>query len=106
MLWFRYRWIPVFSRGLCIKIVRGGDEVKRLSSEIDALFRSPLSIPAGRNIIGKIMKLVNVLDYMVFSVGALLFREEKDLIKFICKRYHKKLITRNLCGKRRFLGHL
>ena len=82
MLWFRYRWIPVFSRGLCIKIVRGGDEVKRLSSEIDALFRSPLSIPAGRNIIGKIMKLVNVLDYMVFSVGALLFREEKDLIKF------------------------
>lgn len=85
MMWFRYRWVPVFTRGLCVRIVRGGDDIKELSSEINELFKQPLSIAIGNGITSKLTEIVDTLDDMVFAVGALLFRQEKDLIRF-CRR--------------------
>lgn len=82
MLWFRYRWVLTFSRGLCIKIIRAGDSVKRLSNEIDYMFKRPQNIYVVRGILQRIVKLIDILDDLIFSASALLYREEKDLIRF------------------------
>ncbi|MBU0627880.1 MAG: hypothetical protein KKC75_01715 [Nanoarchaeota archaeon] len=82
MLWFRYRWRLTFSHGLCIRLVRGGEAIKALSENLDRLDGMPISHSVGKAILSKLMELLNILDDVVFSASALLYREEKGLIKF------------------------
>lgn len=82
MLWFRYRWILTFSHGLCVKIIRGSDAVKLLSEEVDFLFSRPMNLVVGKGISKRLLRLIDILDDAIFSASVLLYREEKDLIKF------------------------
>lgn len=81
-MWFRYRWILTFSHGLCVKIIRGADQIKLLSNEIDFLFSRPMNWAVGKRILIRLVKLINILDDVIFSASTLLYREEKDLIDF------------------------
>jgi ribosomal protein S15P/S13E len=85
MLWFRYRWVMTFSHGLCVKIVRGGEAIKQLSNEIDRFYSDSMSATQCKMVLRKTSKLIDVLDSVAFSASALLYREEKDLIKFARK---------------------
>jgi len=82
MLWFKFRWILTFSHGLCVKIIRGGNEVKELTQEVDRLFKRPMRPLVVKGILGRLFKMVDIMDDIIFSASALLYREEKDLIEF------------------------
>ena len=85
MLWFKYRWVMTFTHGLCVKIVRGGEAIKQLSSDIDKVYSDNMSATQCKTVLRKTAKLIGVLDSVAFSASALLYREEKDLIKFARK---------------------
>lgn len=99
MLWFKYKWLLIFSHGLCVKIIRGGQAIKTLSNEIEGFLSGTTTIAKGKMILSRITELINTLESVVFSASALLYREEKDLIEFsekvedamqgLLKRYEK-----------------
>ena len=104
MLWFRYRWILTSSHGLCVKIIRGSEAVKILILEVDSLFARPINLVVLKAILNRILRLINILDDIIFSASALLYREEKGLIKF-SKRVEeavKRLVVRLMRDKARY----
>ncbi len=103
MFWFRYRWVLIFSHGLCVKIIRASARVQELSNQVDSLSSTkPMNWAIG--ILNRISELTNILDDIVFSVSALLYREERDLIKFSkrIKRGAEKLIERLKKERRKY----
>ncbi len=82
MLWFKYKWLLIFSHGLCVKIIRGGQSIKTLSNEIEGFLGETTTIAKGKMILSRIIKIIDTLEAVVFSASALLYREEKDLINF------------------------
>jgi hypothetical protein len=80
MLWFKYRWILTFSHGLCVKILRGGARIRVISEHIRPM--SPTNAKNSQEILGGLMQWINILDDIIFSVSALMYRLEKDLIEF------------------------
>jgi len=84
MLWWRY-WRWELSRSFCVKIIRLGNQIKRLSLEIRSLFKRSMNLVVGKGILDRIVVLIEDMDEVIFSAGALLFREEKKLISFLEK---------------------
>jgi len=82
---FRYRLRFRFSRSFCVRMIQLGDKIKVLSLELRYLFGRPTNLSVERATLHRILKLIEVLDEIVFSAGALLYREEKKLIGFLDK---------------------
>ncbi|MBW2975020.1 hypothetical protein KY366_04855 [Candidatus Woesearchaeota archaeon] len=107
MLWFKYKWQLIFSHGLCVKILRGGESVKNLTGEIKGYLNAEMDETRARIVLDKIMQMIETLEGIVFSSSTLLYREEKDLIGFSnnVKASVKKMLHR--CGqdKKRYNYH-
>ncbi|MBW2989974.1 hypothetical protein KY358_06695 [Candidatus Woesearchaeota archaeon] len=82
MLWFKYRWVITFSHGLCVKIVRGGDHIKELEDRFRGLSGMPSSAKVISARLDVLLKFIGVLEDIIFSASALIYREEKSLIEF------------------------
>ncbi len=85
MLWFKYKWLMIFSHGLCVKIIRGGQAIKALSVDIKKRFNDPMN---GKNvgvILNRIELIIINIEGIIFSASALLYREEKSLLQFTKK---------------------
>ena len=105
MLWFRYKWELTRSRGLCVKIIRGGADIQSTELELRQLWNMPMSAGVGRAIINNLSDMIKGIEGMIFSADALLYREEKDLIRF-CRRVEsatERLTARLLRAKRRYM---
>ncbi len=82
MLFFRYRWVLTFSHGLCVKIIRNSAAIKRLELEIKQLMGYQKSERVIRLLLDKLSRTIALLDDIIFSASALLYREEKSLVRF------------------------
>lgn len=104
MLWFKYKWLLIFSHGLCVKIIRAGQSIKILNNEIKGLLGRTMNMARGRMVLNRIMQLITTLESVIFSASALLYREEKDLIEFSEKVEDvvKKLLKKCKHDKRRY----
>lgn len=79
---FEYKWVPASSRGLCIKVVRESEKVKSLSLETNRLFGMPIDGNIGKGILNHISALIDSVRGIIFSSSSLMYRLEKELIKF------------------------
>lgn len=82
MLWFRYRWVLTFSHGLCVKIIRGSAKINQLDRVLNSLDDDNITKTKGRQILAISEAKIGILDDVLFSSAALLYREESKLIGF------------------------